>query len=181
LEEHAPHNPAAEVFPQRPVRNPELRSQRVRAQASETPAKTTQVRSRMVPVGYGIAKEEARLYLREQYTNENSIMFCQACRSSLPFRLASGEHYFEAVDAFVNGSKRFRESFLAMCPNHSAMFEHANAARETFFELIAEATEPMIEIVLAGNQVTIEFTEQHLIDIQVCLDSLTHEQTACDK
>lgn len=127
LEEHRTRISAPpEDFPVKPVRNKDLRNQRVQDQASQTPNKEIQIRPRAVAIGYEAVKDDAKMYLREQYTNENGVMFCQVCKSALPFLLPSGMYYFEAVETVDCLSKRFRETFLALCPNHAAMFKLAN-------------------------------------------------------
>lgn len=164
---------AVEDFPVRPIRNKNLRNQRVRDSAVNTPQKETQLRQRSVGVGYDAAKAEVKLYLQEQYTNENGVMFCQVCKSALPFRLPSGSYYFEAVEAVDGLTKRFREAYLSLCPNHAAMFQHANENRDEMRELIEVAAGLEIEVVLGGEPSTLLFTEMHLADLRACL-------SACD-
>lgn len=162
-------------LPERPVRNVDLRTQRVGEQAKQTPDKTSELRTRAVQLGYEAAKAEAKLYLMEQYTNRHGQMICQVCQAELPFRLASGQHYFEAVEVIENSQKRFRETFLALCPNHAAAFRYANAQRNSMEELIAMANDREIEIALGGEETTIYFTEMHLADIRACLASVVSE------
>ncbi len=172
LEEHnARKAEPTEEFPARPVRNKDLRRKRVGELADQTPDKQSQMRPRSVAVGYEAAKSEAKLYLREQYTNVNGVMFCQACKAALPFRLPSGEHYFEAVEAVDGLSKRFRETFLAFCPNHAAMFQHANDQKGAIQELVEAADGLEVGVSLAGEAITIHFTETHIADIKACIES----------
>lgn len=164
-----------EEFPVRPVRNRELRNQRIREQASNTPEKETEVRQRSVSVGYEDAKADARLYLQEQYTNDNGVMFCQVCNAPLSFRLPDGHHYFEAVESVCDLGKRFRETFLALCPNHAAMYQHVNEDKDNMQDLLEVAAGKEVEVTLAGNPVSIVFTEAHIADIKACLESLELE------
>lgn len=158
-----------EEFPERPIRNKELRTQRIQEQAVQTPAKLSEVRQRSISVGYDEAKTSAKLYLREQYTNSNGVMCCQICQSAMPFRLPNGEYYFEAVEAISGSTKRFREAFLALCPNHAAMFLYANAQRERMQELLETAVSQEVELTLGGQITSIRFTETHFVDIQASL------------
>ncbi|EIN00412.1 hypothetical protein WQE_15316 [Paraburkholderia hospita] len=166
-----------EDFPVRPVRNRELRHRRVNETAKNTSAKESQSRQRTVAVGYDAAKAEARLYLQEQYTNENGVMFCQVCKAALPFRLPSGAYYFDAVEAVAGLPKRFREAHLALCPNHAAMFRCANDERDEMQELIEVAVGLEIDVTLAGEPSTIFFTEMHLADIKASLAALENDDT----
>jgi hypothetical protein len=159
-----------EEFPEQPVRNKELRNQRVQDEALQTPDKETQIRQRSLALRYEAVKSEAKLYLREQYTNSNGVMFCQLCNKlPLPFRLPNGAYYFEAVESVAGLSKRYRETFLALCPNHAAMFLYANEQKETIQELLETAVGIEVELTLGGKAQTILFTETHIADIQSCL------------
>ena len=160
-----------EQFPEKPVTNKDLRKQRVREQAEQTPEKQSEARSHAVAVDYEKAKTDAKLYLREQYTNSNDVMFCQVCKDELPFKLPSGAYYFEAVEISDTLEKRFRETFLALCPNHTAMFKYANEQKAEMAELVATASGLEIDLVLGGNATTVQFTEMHLADIKACLEA----------
>src|SRR5690606_14251378 len=138
LEEAERHEEPIEL-PERAVRNVELRQQRVSEQAELTPEKASVMRSRSVQVGVVEAKLEAKLYLAEQYTNSGGTMICQVCKDALPFKLPSGSYYFEAVEAFVDAPKRYRETYLALCPNHAAAFLYANQQRNEMYDLVETA------------------------------------------
>lgn len=176
LTEHAQRNSQSlEEFPDRPVRNPIIRESRVRDQAQETPNKESRTTQRTVAIGYDAAKVAAKLYLKEQYTNDSGVMFCQVCRAPQPFRLPSGSHYFEAVEVDNALAKRFRETFLALCPNHAAMFRYANSQKDCMQEQLAVATGTEVEVTLAGETKIIQFTETHIADIKACLASSDFE------
>ena len=119
-------------IPERPLRNVEIRTQRVGEQAKATPEKSAVIKPRSVQLGVEAAKLEAKLYLADQYTNKNGQMICQACKGELPFKLPNGSYYFEAVEIVRGAPKRFREGFLALCPNHAAAYQHANAQCTSF-------------------------------------------------
>jgi hypothetical protein len=169
LEEHRSRTSTGDEFPDHSIRNKELRVQRIREEVAQTPLKQSEVRQRSVSVGYEDTKSSAKLYLREQYTNSNGVMCCQVCQSALPFRLPTGEYYFEAVEAISGSSRRLRETFLALCPNHAAMFQYANDQRERIQELLETAVGQEIELTLGGQATTMRFTETHIADIQTCL------------
>lgn len=176
LNQFPQHSPEARELPERALRNAELRGQRVHAQAVGTPTKQSQVRARAVPVDYESAKTEAKLYLEAQYTNPHGMMFCQACQAPLPFKLPTGKFYFEAVDALPGVAKRFREGFLALCPNHAAMYQYASHPKDEIADRYLEANGREVPLTLAGSEVPIYFTEVHLADLKSCLSSLDADQ-----
>ncbi len=164
-------SPEAFEFPERKVANAALRGQRVRERGGQAPEKAWKEATRTVPVGYEAAKEEARTYLRDHYTNAHGVMFCQVCKDRLPFKLDDGQYHFEAVELLEDLPKRFRECFVALCPNHAAMFKLANSSKAEIRSLLA-GRGPGLLITLAGEGRTVSFTEVHWSDVQACLASL---------
>ncbi|NMF98955.1 hypothetical protein GPA27_16370 [Aromatoleum toluolicum] len=167
------HKPEEDEFelPERSVRNAEQRAERVSEQAKQTPDKTSVVIQRSVQLGTEAAKTEAKIYLADQYTNTNGQMICQVCKGALPFKLPNGSYYFEAVELIPNLPKRFRETYLSLCPNHAAAYQYANAQRDSLQELVLTANDSEIEIVLGGVEATIYFTQMHLADAKACLEA----------
>jgi len=163
-------SPEPVELPERSVRNPELRQRRVGEEARETPDKTSVQRQRSVQLGAAEAKSAAKAYLADQYINSNGQMICQACMGELPFKLPTGEYYFEAVELVVDSPKRYRETYLALCPNHAAAYQYANAQRNSMGELVATAASNEIEVALGGYVTTLYFTEMHLADAKACLN-----------
>lgn len=162
----AMHEPVE--LPERLLRNPELRQNRVAQVARDTGEKTTVIRERSVPVGMGEAKAAAKIYLSDQYTNSQGKMVCQICKDELPFKLPTGSYYFEAVEVVAESTKRYREGYLALCPNHAAAFQYANPSRNQMHELVALASASELEICVGGVETTIYFTQTHLADVQAC-------------
>ncbi|WP_395763653.1 sacsin N-terminal ATP-binding-like domain-containing protein [Stutzerimonas balearica] len=163
-------------LPERLVRNPELRQQRVGDEATKTPEKTSVQRQRSVQVGVAEAKAEAKVYLADQYTNLSGQMVCQVCKGELPFKLPTGAYYFEAVELVPDSPKRYREAYLALCPNHAAAYLYANEQRSSMHELVATAASNEIEIALGGDVTTLYFTQMHLVDAKACLNSEESEE-----
>ena len=113
----------------RPARSrphPERRAGHGQAAAAEAPERLSVIASRSVSVGLDEVKEAAELYLRNQYTNDDDIMICQMCRDELPFRRTDGVHYFEKVSFLPDLDRRHHQNYLALCPNHGAMFQYSN-------------------------------------------------------
>ncbi|WP_159275251.1 hypothetical protein [Variovorax boronicumulans] len=162
-------------LPERPVRNSEIRLKRVGDEAKSTPVKQAEVRERSVQLGVAEAKAAAKAYLSDQYTNSQGKMVCQVCKDELPFKLPTGAYYFEAVEVLADSPKRFREAYLALCPNHAAAFQYANAQRNQMLELVATALGNEIEVALGGAVMTVYFTQMHLADAKACLLSSEDE------
>lgn len=163
-------------LPERPVRNGDLRAARVGEQARLTPAKEAEVRARSVQLGEEAAKLASKQYLEDQYRDKRGLLICQVCKDQMPFRLPSGAFYFEAVEVVPAARKRYRETYLALCPNHAAAYRHANAQKYDMEELIATAAGLEIDVELGGEATTIYFTETHLADVRACLLSDDDEQ-----
>lgn len=158
-------------LPERPVRNIDIRKNRVSEQARNTSTRTSEIRPRAVQLGAEVAKVEAKSYLTDQYTNSSGQMICQVCKAALPFKLSSGSYYFEAVELVPGLSKRYREAYLSLCPNHAAAYQYANAQRNGMLELVLASNSNEIEIELGGEGTTVYFTQMHLADAKACLEA----------
>ncbi len=149
--------------------NPELRSNRVQQAALEAPEKETEKRLRSVNTSRHAIRPESRRYLKAQYSQADGKMWCQACNEELPFKLENGEYYFEAKELVTDLFREHDKNYIALCPNHAAMFDHANGSREQMAELLQTATNTAISIALAGRKVTLFFTATHLNDLKSIL------------
>jgi hypothetical protein len=162
--------PTAEL-PDHEPGNPQRRAERVGAQASDAPERQTEVRNRSVSVGREEVKEGAAQYLRQQYTNADGEMICQVCKAPLPFKLDDGTDYFEKVEFLTDLKKRHYQNYLALCPNHAAMFQYANGSTELIREMFSEIAGNELEVVLAQQDAAIYFTKTHIADIHSVLEA----------
>ena len=156
--------------------NPVRRAERVRREAKNAPGRETNTRNRSVSVHREPVKEEARPYLREQYTNSDDVMICQVCKNALPFRLDDERYYFEAVEFLPMLERRHYQNYLALCPNHAAMYVHANGSRETMMELFLDLHGNELEVVLANEDETIYFTGTHIADLEAVIEAESSDQ-----
>lgn len=147
--------------------NPNRRASRVANQASDAPERNTEKRIRSVSVGREAVKKETYPYLTQQYTNGNGEMICQVCKTELPFKLADGSYYFEAVEFLPDLKKRHYQNYLTLCPNHAAMFRHANGSADLMLDMLMDLTESHLDVILAEADTTIYFTKTHLADLKV--------------
>lgn len=161
-------------LPDRESKNPERRSTLVSKEASEAPERATEMCSRSVSIGREAVKKETDPYLRQQYTNDEGEMICQVCKTALPFKLAGGEYYYEAVELLPELKKRHYQNYIALCPNHAAMFQHANGSRESIKKMSLELTDNYLKVILAEEDATIYFTKIHITDLKAVIIADQH-------
>jgi hypothetical protein len=172
---------AKAALPDRDLANPQRRAQKVAAQAMNAPDKESEMRSRSVSVGTEPVKEAADQYLRQHYRNADGEMTCQICKGPLPFKLDDGSEYFEIVECFPGLTKRHHQNYLALCPNHSAMYRFANGSADVMPEDFADLEGNELQVVLAQQDVTIYFSKIHIIDLRAVLDAESKlSQTSTD-
>lgn len=158
-------------LPDHEPRNPDLRSKRVGEKASNAPERTTEQRTRTVSTGLGEIKQAAEKYLRQQYTNDDGEMICQVCKKNLPFKLGDGNYYVEKVEFLKELQKRHLQNYLALCPNHAAMFQHANGSRDLLKDMLIDVDGNHLEVVLADEDTSIYFTKTHISDLKAVIVS----------
>lgn len=156
LPDHAPKNAA-------------LRAKRISEQAQEAPERKTEQRMRSVAVGKSAVSKEANEYLRHQYTNSDAVMICQVCQDELPFKFPDDSYYFETVE-LLPLTNRHQQNHLALCPNHAAMFKHANGSKDALLPLVKDLDRNDLAIELAGADAQIYFTTTHLVDLKAVID-----------
>jgi hypothetical protein len=157
------------ALPEQKPRNPERRASQVAAQAGDAPERQSEPRTRSIPVGLGDVKAEADQYLRQQYTNPESETICQVCKSTLPFKLDDGRYYIEKVEFIRNLGRRHFQNYLALCPNHAAMYMYAHGSADLILNLLNDCDDGYLDVILAGTDETIYFTQTHLLDLKAIL------------
>lgn len=156
-------------LPERESANPERRADRVGTKAADAPDRRTEERTRSISVGRDEVKHEAGHYLSQQYTNADGEMICQLCKGALPFKLDNGTEYFEKVEFLLELKKRHHQNYLALCPNHAAMFQYANGSRDSIKAAFAELVGNDLQVVLAQQETTIYFTKTHIADLRAVI------------
>jgi hypothetical protein len=90
---------------------------------------------------------------------------------NLPFRV-NGVPFFEAVE-FIDDMPRFyRENYLALCPNHAAMFRFANEDDRKMEVIISSDRDNRVSCKIAGAIRDIYFTKSHLADIKAIVNAI---------
>lgn len=168
--------PQSEELPDKEPANPQRRAQSVRDEAKSATLKESELRTRSVSIDIDAVKAKVEPYLREQYTNADHEMFCQICKSVLPFKLDNGSYYVEKVEFLAELTKRHPQNYLALCPNHAAMFQHANGSRDTLKESFINLGDNHVPVVLAQKETTIYFTTTHIADLKAVIE--TEEEAA---
>lgn len=157
------------------LRNPGRRSKMAKKQAAEAPNRRTEYRSRIVTVGEATLKEDARTKLQANYEEHAQVSLCQVfgCEDR-SFKLKGGAWYFEAV-RFLGLDKMAAADYVALCPRHAAMFQHANESKDRlkgeFEERCASANGDVmtVPVVLAEESVDILLAPTHVIDLEAAL------------
>lgn len=153
-------------LPEQESTNTKRRAQRVEQMATDALDKKSEVKERTVAIGLRGIKEEAREYLVDQYTNSSEEMICQVCQKPLPFKLNDTNYYFECVEFLESFRKLHSQNYLALCPNHAAMFKHVNGSRDQLKNIVSKASGNTIEIILAEKPTIMYFTKNHLNDLK---------------
>ena len=135
----------------------------------ELPERRTEERTRSVSVGRDEVKVQAGQYLSQQYTNADGEMICQICKSRVPFSLDDGTPYFEKVEFLPELTRRHYQNYLALCPNHAAMFQHANGSSDSLESAFLTLVGNELSVVLAQSDTTIYFTRTHVADLQAVI------------
>jgi hypothetical protein len=168
----------AAKLPEHEPANPERRAERVGAQAADAPERRTEPRTRSVSIGREGVKQETAEYLRGQYTNGNGEMICQICKGPLPFKLDDGSDFFEKVEFLPELKKHHYQNYLALCPNHAAMFQHANGSADRMLTTFLEFTGNELEVVLAQKDNKVYFTKTHVADLRAVIqEEIDHSDT----
>ena len=145
------------------------RSQRVSEQAADASKRQTKQQTMSVSVGLKEVKEEAEPYLRQQYTKDDQ-MICQVCKTLLPFKkIDDGSDYFEKVEFLPDLKRHHYQNYLALCPNHAAMFMHANGSGDKLKDMFIEIDSNELEVVLGQKDTTIYFTKTHIADLKTVI------------
>lgn len=163
--------------------NPERRAGKVQEAADDAPEKRTEMRQRSVAVDNTEIKKAAKSYLRDRYTDDDKILYCQICNKEMPFKLADGSYYFEVVQLISDTQKRYKENYIALCPTDAAKFQYANLSKSEIGGLVDKLTsnrsvdeindsdedDNCFEIELAGEIETLQFRRIHLMDLKAVL------------
>lgn len=167
-------------LPDQEPANREQRNHKVGEQAADAPERLTEKRPRSVSIGREDVKKEAEPYLLQQYKNGDEPMICQVCKMPMPFKLEDGSDYFETVEFLQELKKRHYQNYLALCPNHSAMFQLANGSRDKLKDKFIEIDRNEIEVVLAQKDTTIYFTKTHIADLKTVIKvDLQEDEQEC--
>lgn len=159
-------------LPQHNSIDQERRSKQVREKARQVPEHTREKRLRTILLDHSEVKEESKHYLRHRYTNLDHVTICQICEKSLPFKRPDGHYFFVAVPFLPNLGKDHYQNYLALCPNHAAMFMYANDSEKELKDKLLTLSDDdrRLEIVLAGESTTIYFNDLHLCDLKAIID-----------
>ncbi len=162
--------------PEEEVRNPTRRRKGVMEHRDNAPENSAVRKERSIQPNLPGVVAEAKAYLRAKYTNSHGQMICQACSDEMPFKLRTGEYYFEAVQVLKGLSQHFYENRLALCPTCAAMYQFARSStdedvRAAIVAVDSEKVEARVpvSVVLAGKHHIVHFVGTHFFDLQVVI------------
>ncbi len=155
------------------VRNPELRSERIREeiQAGKQTEPALQDRFRRVPQRIWEAKDSTvRHFLFEQYGGE-----CQICGDT--FRKRDGTPYFEGLYLVSRRHARWVDrpgNVISLCATCCAKFQHGSVEADP--DIVSQieqwrtrqegGSDSSLKLRLCGEDVELHFKEKHLLDLQ---------------
>ncbi len=162
--------------PEDPVINPPRRRKGVLERKENAPERESVMRERSIQPGMSDVVAQAKAYLRAKYTNLEGQMVCQVCQEEMPFRLPSGDYYFEAVQCVKDLKQHFFENRLALCPTCAAMYQYARSVSDAELKQVI-LTQPVeqgdlfvkLNILLATKPRSLRFVGTHFFDLQTVL------------
>lgn len=164
--------------PEQSVPNPSRRKKGVLDDAEDAPDVESVRRERSIQQGVSEVTGRAKAYLRAKYLNSDERLVCQCCHDEMPFKLPSGDHYFEAIQCIADYATEARhyQNRLALCPTCAAMYQHAREIddaelRRRIIDLAADDQVPAVDIPLrlAGRDVALYFVGTQWFDLKVLL------------
>lgn len=165
------------VQPEDGVSNPDRRRSGVRERREGAPDRQAVLRERSIQPGVKGVVAEAKAYLRAKYTNPDGEMVCQLCHQRMPFKLKSGEYYFEAVQFIRHLDKHHYANRLALCPTCAAKYQYARAENDDQVLSKIENCDvedlnknEFIELTLADEICELMFVKTHLFDIKLVIE-----------
>ncbi|GAA1376639.1 sacsin N-terminal ATP-binding-like domain-containing protein [Catellatospora chokoriensis] len=157
---------------------PDHRARRARELSADAPTRRYAMRLRSVLIQEPGHLSAMRHYLRRMYTNEHGVLICQVCHHAMPFKIPSGEDYFEAVQFIKGAARELQANRLALCPTCAAKYHHAlgtsrdQLRNNLLNQNIGRQASVTIAIQLASKPATIRFVGTHAIDLQNALDTV---------
>ena len=162
-------------FPERKSNNPDRREERVKEQIADAPDKEYKQQQRSVRTTRG--EIDPRIYLENQYTNDDDQMICQICQKEMPFKKRDGEYYFETKEALSRDyfAKEHEAQFLALCPVCAARYEEFakkdGDAMKRMYDFLKNSDALEIALQLGELKRSLRFVETHRQDIRTILQN----------
>ncbi|MCM2308933.1 MAG: hypothetical protein NDI91_15850 [Sulfuritalea sp.] len=162
--------------PEESVKDPDKRRRGVREDGDSAPQNESVIRERSIQPDVPEVTATAKAYLRGKYKNPDGQLVCQCCHKEMPFKLRSGDHYFEAVQCMRDQDAHYHQNRLALCPTCAAMYQYARETddaeiRRRIVEHTADDRVPAVDIPLrlAGGDHTLRFVGTHWFDLRTVL------------
>jgi hypothetical protein len=170
---------AAPEFPERDSLNPERREEKVSAELVSAPEKRFETLQRSERVSK--SSTDTKTWLRNQYTDDAGLMYCQMMHEVMPFKKRNGQYYFEAVEMFNDLAREHHAVYLALSPVAAAKYkEFVKTDPKTmtaYRGAILGSQAKRIPLRLGDEHVHIQFTDQHIRDLRTVLTRLAGPRT----
>jgi hypothetical protein len=172
ISQHKPPDQPEEAVP-----DPSRRRNGIKEIVDNAPLKGSEMKTRSIDPETSPEIDQAKTYLRAKYKNRDAQLICQCCHQEMPFKLSSGDHYFEAVQCVSGIEKHSHFNRLALCPNCAAMYKYAPKTPDADIRnrILQQATSDQtasidISIDLAGREMHLHFVTTHLFDLKTLLE-----------
>ena len=162
-------------FPVRMSNNPDRREERGKKQIADAPDKEYKQQQRSVRTTRG--EIDPRIYLENQYTNDDDQMICQICQKEMPFKKRDGEYYFETKEALSRDyfTKEHEAQYLALCPECAARYtefvKNDEDAMKRVYDFLKNSDSLEIILQLGERKPSLRFVETHRQDIRTILQN----------
>ena len=67
--------------------------------------------------------------------------------------------------------KHHHQNYLVLCPNHAAMFIHANASKDDMKDMFLALDGNELELTLADQLVSVYFTDTHIKNLKIVIEA----------
>jgi hypothetical protein len=165
-------------FPSDDSRTSDTRLMRAKDRADQAPKISREARERTLRISSD--KSEVRTYLAEKYSTDGKL-YCQMSHEPMPFRLPSGQPFFEAVELLSLGNE-CTANYLCLSPVCAAEFKYALQTTNASLRARLEALDPnrpepeltiQVEVPLRQHR-TVRFRRAHLMDLQAAIRISAH-------
>lgn len=139
-------------------------------------------RNRNVRIG-NRQKDLAEQFLRSNCIDEENMIHCQLCRSSMPFKDKNNKDYFEIVQLFGKEliQKEVYQNYVALCPTCSAKmkvyYQHDKEKKKDLFKRIGYSQNHIKAFkLLLDKEEELLFSDRHILELRQIIEEAKNYQ-----